>query len=161
MANTVDKVIATADAEIGYLEKRTNSQLYDKTANAGSNNYTKYAYELDKIKDFFNGPKNGYQWCACFVSWCFVKAYGVDAARKMLYIPLKSTSAGCVGAVRYYKKAGKFYTSPKVGDQIFFKASDGEPGHTGIVYKVNRSYVYTIEGNTSGASGVIANGGRV
>ena len=33
MANTVDKVIATADAEIGYLEKRTNSQLYDKTAN--------------------------------------------------------------------------------------------------------------------------------
>lgn len=161
MANTVDKVIATADAEIGYLEKRTNSQLYDKTANAGSNNYTKYAYELDKIKDFFNGPKNGYQWCACFVSWCFVKAYGVDAARKMLYIPLKSASAGCVGAVRYYKKAGKFYTSPKVGDQIFFKASDGEPGHTGIVYKVDRTYVYTIEGNTSGASGVIANGGGV
>ena len=161
MANTVDKVIAVADAEIGYLEKRTNSQLYDKTANAGSNNYTKYAYELDKIKDFFNGPKNGYQWCTCFVSWCFVKAYGVDAARKMLYIPLKSASAGCVGAVRYYKKAGKFYTSPKVGDQIFFKASDGEPGHTGIVYKVDRSYVYTIEGNTSGASGVIANGGGV
>ena len=60
MANTVDKVIATADTEIGYLEKRTNLQLYDKTANAGSNNYTKYAYELDKIKYFFNCSKNGY-----------------------------------------------------------------------------------------------------
>ena len=33
--------------------------------------------------------------------------------------------------------------------------------HTGIVYKVDSSRVYTIEANTSGASGVIDNGGGV
>ena len=38
----IDKVIKIADAEVGYLEKKSNSNLYDKTANAGSNNYTKY-----------------------------------------------------------------------------------------------------------------------
>jgi hypothetical protein len=47
-----------------------------------------------------------------------------------------------------------------VGDQIFFGAK-GDEDHTGIVYKVDGSKVYTIEGNTSGAAGVVANGGGV
>ena len=38
----IDKLIQTADNEVGYLEKSSNSQLDDKTANAGMNNYTKY-----------------------------------------------------------------------------------------------------------------------
>lgn len=59
--NNVEKVIAVAKAEVGYLEKRTNSQLDSKTANAGSANYTKYARDLDNIKGFFNGAKNGYK----------------------------------------------------------------------------------------------------
>ena len=33
--------------------------------------------------------------------------------------------------------------------------------HTGLVYDVDNTYVYTVEGNTSGASGVVANGGGV
>ena len=47
-----------------------------------------------------------------------------------------------------------------MGDQIFFGPSGAET-HTGIVYHVNDKYVFTIEGNTSGASGVVANGGGV
>ena len=43
------KVIATARAEVGYLEKASNNLLYDKTANAGNANYNKFASELDKI----------------------------------------------------------------------------------------------------------------
>lgn len=39
----IERVIATARAEIGYIEKATNSQLEGKTANAGSGNWTKYA----------------------------------------------------------------------------------------------------------------------
>lgn len=38
----INALIATAKAEIGYLEKRSNANLDDKTANAGSGNYTKY-----------------------------------------------------------------------------------------------------------------------
>ena len=36
-------VLAIATAEIGYHEKKNNSQLDNPTANAGSANYTKYA----------------------------------------------------------------------------------------------------------------------
>ena len=38
----IDKLIEIAKTEIGYLEKSSNSQLDDKTANAGTANYTKY-----------------------------------------------------------------------------------------------------------------------
>lgn len=37
----IDKLIEIAKTEIGYLEKSSNSQLDDKTANAGTANYTK------------------------------------------------------------------------------------------------------------------------
>lgn len=162
MACTVDKVIKIAEAEVGYLEKKTNSNLSSKTANAGYNNYTKYANEFDtKYPNFYNGKKNGYSWCDVFVDYCFVKAFGVDNALVLLGQPLKSYGAGCTWSSRYFKQIGRFYTTPKVGDQIFFKDSSGDPCHTGIVYKVTTTRVYTIEGNTSSASGVVANGGAV
>lgn len=48
----IDKLIQTADNEVGYLEKSSNSQLDDKTANAGMNNYTKYWRDIKtNIKD--------------------------------------------------------------------------------------------------------------
>ena len=162
MACTVDKVIKIAETEVGYLEKKSNSNLYNKTANAGYNNYNKYAYEFDtKYPKFYHGKKNGYAYCDIFVDWCFVKAYGVDNALVLLGQPLKSYGAGCTWSARYFKQIGRFYITPKVGDQIFFKDSSGEPCHTGIVYKVTSIKVYTIEGNTSSASGVVANGGAV
>ena len=40
--SAADKVIEIAENEVGYLEKASNSNLYEKNANAGSNNYTKY-----------------------------------------------------------------------------------------------------------------------
>lgn len=162
MANYASKVIQIAEAEVGYLEKETNKSLYNKTANAGDGNYNKYAYEFDtKYPNFYNGKKNGYAWCDIFVDWCLVKAFGVDTALKLLGQPLKSCGAGCSWSAKYYKQLGQFYTSPKVGDQIFFKDSSGDPCHTGIVYKVDSKTVYTIEGNTSSKKGVVANGGAV
>lgn len=155
------KVIAVAMNEVGYLEKRTNSQLYDKTSNAGTNNYTKYANDIDtKYPNFYNGKKNGYAWCDVFVDWCMIQAFGVDNAKRILNQPDKSMGAGCDYSAKYYKQAGRFYSFPQVGDQIFF-GSAGNVQHTGLVYAVDRYKVYTIEGNTSGASGVIANGGGV
>lgn len=154
-------IIALAQNEIGYLEKASNSQLDSKTANAGYNNWTKYARDLDNIPGFFNGPKNGYPWCASFYCWLFVKSFGVEQARKMLYLPVNSLAAGCDYALGYYKKNGAFYSEPKAGDQIFFSSSRGGVAHTGLVEKVTASTVYTIEGNTSTSAGVIANGGGV
>ena len=58
MADTVDKVLSVAEAEVGYLEKKSNALLDDKTANAGYSNYTKYGRDMHKlypaVMDFFS-----------------------------------------------------------------------------------------------------------
>lgn len=155
-------VINVALAEVGYLEKETNKSLDNKTANAGDENYTKYSRDFDtKYPNFYNTKKQAAEWCDIFVDWCFVKAFGVDAALKLLGQPKKSCGAGCYWSANYYKQIKCFHTTPKVGDQIFYKDSRGEPCHTGLVYKVDSTYVYTIEGNTSSTAGVVANGGAV
>jgi len=163
--NTVDKVIKIAEGEIGYLEKsavayRKNPKVLDsKTEGAGSDNYTKYGRDMHKVyPEVMDFPA---AWCDCFVDWCFYMAYGVSTAKSLLdgnfqdYTPL---SAEMYKKHNAYIKRGE--GKPKRGDQIFFRNSE-RICHTGIVYKVDNTYVYTIEGNTSGASGVIANGGGV
>ena len=164
MAYDRQKVINIALAEDGYLEKASNSQLDSKTANAGKKNYTKYARDLDSI-GFYNGRKNGFDWCDVFVDWCFVQAYGKDAALSLTCQPTKAANncgAGCRYSMNYYKAKGRFFSNPEPGDQIFFFSKDKSSiSHTGLVCKVSGSKVYTVEGNTTSASGVIANGGAV
>ena len=163
MANYVSKLLEVAAGEVGYLEKKTNKNLDSKTANAGYNNYTKYARDLDKLGYFYNGKKNGYAWCDVFVDWCFVTAFGVEQAMKLLQQPKRSYGAGVGYSKNYYKKKGQFHKkNPQPGDQIFFyKANLVTLAHTGLVEKVDETYVYTIEGNTRESSGVVANGGGV
>lgn len=96
-------------------------------------------------------------WCDAFVDWCFQEAYGVSNAKSLLGGNFNDYT---VASAQLYKNKNAWYSSPKVGDQIFFKNSQ-RICHTGLVYKVTDTRVYTIEGNTSGASGVIANGGGV
>jgi peptidoglycan hydrolase-like protein with peptidoglycan-binding domain len=160
MAYTASKLIEIAEAEVGYLEKKSNSNLDSKTENAGYNNYTKYARDL-KNAGYYNGNKNGYAWCDVFVDWLFYQLCDKDARKaEDMICQTGDYGAGCTYSMRYYKNAGRFYSSPKPGDQIFF-GSGSNASHTGIVYKVDSSKVYTIEGNTSSASGVVANGGGV
>lgn len=161
MICTAKKVIDLALAEVGYLEKKSNSQLDHKTANAGPGNFTKYARDLDAIPNFYNGKKNGFSWCDIFVDWLYVESFGVKTAKKLLCQPDKSLGAGCGYSARYYKEKGQFHKTPKVGDQAFFTDGNGDVAHTGIVYKVDNLYVYTVEGNTSPQSGVVGNGGGV
>ena len=73
----IDKLIATAEAELGYLEKKSNKNLDDKTANAGSNNYTKYNRDL---KAWTGVGSISAQWCQAFVDWVFITAFGLEAA---------------------------------------------------------------------------------
>lgn len=156
MANTVNKVIDIALAEVGYLEKKSNKSLDSKTANAGSANYTKYGRDMHKLyPSVMDFPA---YWCDAFVDWCFYKAYGVANAKGLLGGKFDDYT---VASAQLYKNKKAWYTSnPKVGDQIFFKNST-RINHTGLVYKVDSKYVYTIEGNTSAGDEVIANGGCV
>lgn len=164
MAYDIQKVISIALAEVGYLEKASKSRLDEKTANAGKANITKYARDLAAIS-YFNGNKQGVAWCATFICWCFYKAFGMAAALKLLCQPTNTKNnagAGCRHARNYFKAKGRLHDSPKPGDQVFFYSADKSSiSHTGLVYKVDDKKVYTVEGNTSGASGVVANGGGV
>ncbi len=142
----IDKVIKVAENEIDYLEKQTNNNLYDKTTNAGYNNYTKY---WDKIAPNFQGQP----WCAGFVTDCYTEAYGKDNAKKLLkhypytYCPTMASLF-------------KLNANPKRGDIVIFKRN-GEFVHTGIVTYVDGDYFETIEGNTSDGHAIVDNGGAV
>lgn len=155
MAYYADDVIKIAQDQVGYMEKASPKDLDSKTANAGYNNYTKYARDLNK----WIGPPfvDGYAWCLSFCVWCFVKAFGTKKAKELL----GGWTAYCPTAVGWFKEMGRWYTTPKAGDLIFFYDSDRDYGHVGLVEKVGNGVVYTIEGNTSPQSGVVANGGGV
>lgn len=158
---TPEKVIAVALSYVGYLEKASNSQLDDFQANAGSGNFTKFARDLDAIPGFYNGKKQGFSWCDVAHDAWHVYAFGVEAAKKLLCQPSKSLGAGCGYSASYFKTKGQFHKScPRPGDQIFFGNSQSVD-HTGLVYKVDNLYVYTVEGNTSPQAGVVSNGGGV
>lgn len=158
---TANDLLAIALAEVGYLEKNSNSNLDNKTANAGSKNYTKYARDLHKA-GYYQANKQGVAWCDMFNDWCHYIAAGKDAKRAQETICQSGPyGASCKCSMDYYIAAGRFYkTGPKPGDQIFF-GSKTNVRHTGIVEKTENGRVYTIEGNTSGTSGVVANGGGV
>lgn len=146
ITKAINAVINIALAEVGYLEKATNATLDDKTANAGSNNYTKY------WRDIYPAYQ-GQPWCACFVTWVFVIAFGKAMAQKLLkHYPYV-----------YCPTMADLFTlnaNPKVGDIVIFK-HNGVFTHTGIVIKVSGDQFWTVEGNTSGGSTIIANGGAV
>lgn len=157
----IAKLVDCAMSQVGYLEKRSNAQLDDKTANAGSANWNRYARDIDsKYPNFYNGKKNGYSWCDIFVDWCFIECFGYEKALKMLYQPTKSAGAGCQYSANYYRAHNAFYRQPQVGDQVFF-GDYGNEGHTGIVIDVAGPVVTTVEGNTSGGYGVDSNGDGV
>lgn len=164
MANTVDKVLKVAENEVGYLEKsaaayRKNPKVLDKKIEgAGSDNYTKYGRDMHriypKIMDF---PA---YWCDAFVDWLFYTAYGISTAKSLLGGDFNDYT---VASAQMYKNKNALDTKPTKGAQVFFTKNGQVSGchHTGLVYAVDNTYFYTIEGNTSGGSGVVRNGGGV
>ena len=158
---SVQPIINWAENERNYTEKDSLTDLDDKTKNAGDDNYTKYSQEVD-VLGVFSAQVQGQPWCATWVTDGFINTYGVDKGLDMLCQPSKNSNAACCGdAAEYYQKAGRWYTSPQVGDQVFFKTTKYQYAHTGIVTEVTDTEVTTIEGNTSSEKGVISNGGAV
>ncbi len=83
-------------------------------------------------------------WCACFVSW--VANESGDLNVTVPKFSLVEDGISC------YKNKGKWRDKsyiPKSGELIFFDwNNDNDPDHVGIVKKVEKGKVYTIEGNS-------------
>ena len=135
-----EKVIALAKEQVGYKPY------------SGKKN--KYADYLDSLGDFYNGPKSGFDWCECFTDFLFVKCFGNETGRKMLYQPKKSTGAGCGFSAQFYRDNKAWSKTPQLASQIYF-GTVGNEQHTGIVTKIDDKYVYTVEGNTGGGNGKV------
>ena len=158
---SIQPIINWAENERNYTEKDSLTDLNDKTKNAGDDNYTKYSQEVDAL-GVFSAQVQGQPWCATWVTDGFINTYGVNKGLDMLCQPNKNSNAACCGdAAEYYQKAGRWYNSPQVGDQVFFKTTKYQYAHTGIVTEITDTEVTTIEGNTSSEKGVISNGGAV
>ena len=93
------------------------------------------------------------EWCACFVSWCANECGYIETGIIPKY-------ASCVNGVQWFKDRGQWldgFDEPLPGMIIFYDwdkhgqlgQQDGRADHTGIVWKVENGYVYTIEGNLS------------
>ena len=140
-------LIRIAEAELGYIGKKSNKDLDDKTANIVGK-YTKYARDLNEA-GYYNGNKNGFDWCCVFVDWCFWVASNRSKEDAMLVKPTVSLGAGVYWAYKELLDKRMITINPQAGDQIFFTDSTGELSHTGLVKSVNAEdqTLETIEGN--------------
>lgn len=156
-----EAAIEVALGNLNYLEKASNAHLDDFTKNAGHNNFTKFSRDLDNIPGFYNLPKNGYApWCAIHNDWIMVRAYGVEAAKRITFHTIYGAS--CTKSAEAYKANGRlFHKKPELGDEAFFPDGKGGFCHTGLVVAKNKTTVCIVEGNTSSEKGVVANGGAV
>lgn len=131
-----------------YLEKKSNAYLDDFTKNAGDKNYTKFARDVNN----WNQPGcQGQPWCAVYQFWKLVKVFGLTKALRIM----GGGFYNCQSVTRHAKQKGTWHSTPKKGALIIFRNGS----HIGSVNSYDATYVYTNEGNTSSAPGVVANGG--
>ncbi len=135
-SRTAERLIRTAEAEIGY---ETPLRL----------ERTKYE------KETFG--TNGNLWCASFVSWCANQA---GVSRKIVPRSKSTLYMGMLAKKNYHPWNRNTWGNLKRGDVIFFspkRASLRYPNggkavhHVGIVQRVDRKtgVLYTVEGNVS------------
>lgn len=148
----LEKCAELMAAQTGYMEKATEAMLDDKTANAGSANYTKYARD---VNSWGQPGCQGQAWCAVYQFWIDVKIFGLKKA-------LAHMGGGfynCQSITKHAKSNGTWHSTPKLGALVIFRNGS----HVGRITKVTDTLIYTNEGNTSRTDQdiVIANGGMV
>lgn len=133
-----ETVIAVAKSFVGTREDPPGSNRQPFGADIDAN-----------YKGWYNGNKNGYDWCTQYHDDMFLRAYGEAEARRLLCRPNKSYNLGAVVkyAWNYYAQEGRTGNKPRVGCSIFFK-NDRGLSHIGIVQMFDDKYVYTYEGNS-------------
>ncbi len=131
-----------------YLEKRSAAYLDDFQRNTGYNNYTKFARD---VNSWGQPGCQGQPWCAVYQFWKLTKALGLKTALQIM----GGGFYNCRNVTRHAQSKETWKKAPKKGALIIFRNGS----HIGSVNKYDTQYVYTNEGNTSSAAGVVANGG--
>lgn len=156
---TAAQAVAAMEYWVGYYEKSSSSYATTRAKSAfaqnkGSNNYT-YAGYLCGVQ--------GQAWCAAQVSTAIYEACGsskTDAKAVMHgvwpYTVCNQVWDAAPDNMKYWSHhqrwtLGKGYRTsykPVPGDIMVFSSNGTTREHTGMVYAVDDTYVYTIEGNS-------------
>ena len=138
--------------QVGYLEKASNSNLDSKTGNAGYNNYTKYARDVNNMG--LMGCQ-GQPWCATYQFWICAQIFGKSKALEIM----GNGFYNCNSVKAHSKSKGTWHSTPKLGALVIFRNG----AHIGRVISISGNTIRTNEGNTSsgGLNNVEANGGCV
>lgn len=131
----IEKLLKIAETELGTKSIQHNNNKYNT--------------------EFYGRAVTGsnYNWCAVFVLYCFNRAgilhltpfYNKDESFRYNNL----NGAYTPNWVNYAKQLNQWYTdSYKVGDILLF-GNNNKASHIGIVSKVNKKSIVTIEGNYS------------
>lgn len=152
MASLWTKTETLLKEQVGYLEKKSNSNLDNKTSNAGYKNYTKYSRDVNNMG--LMGCQ-GQPWCATYQFWICAQIFGKSKALDIM----GNGFYNCNSVKSHSRAKGTWHSSPKVGSLVIFRNG----AHIGRVISISGNTIRTNEGNTSsgGLNHVEANGGCV
>lgn len=132
-ASQAEEVVNYALSQVGNKERSGNDDI----------KYNDWYYN----RSVTNSRRGQYSWCHVFVSYC-ANQCGISTS----IIPKE---ANCQRGVEFFKKNGRYHTraseyTPKVGD-IIYLSTDGTSTahHVGIVYAVDDTNVYYVDGNNT------------
>jgi hypothetical protein len=120
-------MVAEARTHIGYREQGENDTMFNRW--------------LGPIGGYPAGGF-GYPWCHAFVSYCLWHSGNGGAGPR---------TAGCTTGVSWFKSANRWFSTPQVGDLVYYGPGGGT--HVELVTGVGPGTITTIGGNTSGSFG--------
>ena len=130
-------LVNIALSQEGYHEGNSSSDLGGGNS-SGSGNYTEYG-AWRKV--------NGQSWCAIFIGWCAAQA---SIPKSVINNQGTFATTDDMG-VTWHSSTSDY--KPQVGDLFIWDTrgyhESGKGEHIGIIYKVDSSKIYTIEGNSS------------
>ena len=131
----IDEIFKLAESQIGYKAKPDNTNKYNLE---------------------YYGRESSQPWCVVFQWWLF-KHTGLS---ELFFGGNKTASCGTL--YDYYKKNGQAVpvNDLQKGDLIFFEFNGVAHCHVGLCESFDKSFVVTIDGNTS-QSASQSNGGEV
>lgn len=148
---TADEIIAVAESQVGYHEKRFGTPaaalLPFRNSYDGSDNWTKYHEQIPVAQ--------GQAWCGFFLYWCFKQLIGSNADTTAFLHGIEYFGGGVDSWYRAFNAVGKWHYkndgySPKPGDAVIYSDAVYTYCHVELLVDVSQmpTYVVCVGGNT-------------
>ena len=157
----IKKILEVAAREVGYGVTIKSGDQWASPTKFGEYIDDNHYYGLTRDKQFYNSSKRNIQWCALFVDYCYLKAFGFDITKKITNQggPSNTCGAAVSYSVKYFKDMDRYISKSghnsvrdfiAPGCEVFFDwNADGSGNHAALVYAIiDNKNILTVEGNT-------------